>query len=157
MEPKNEFNIPLILWKSFENALAANGRIYVRELAKVLNVDEKALVKKVFSSPETTCIHIHNLQNTLQCDAYTMVNNIVAKCRKPVFTGSAFCCEHAIQRMNVMETADTVVVQKITDAPERDNLWIKNGKDVIDSGGNVVGTWDSARNKLTRFIIAKDE
>ena len=148
-----EFNISIPLMKSLENALVVNGRQYIKEIAGILKVDEKALAKRVLPSADTIRLHIHNLQDTLQCEAYTTKESIVVRCRRPVFTGSSFCCNHSIRRTTIIESPSIVYIQKIVDAHDRCSLWVKNDTEIINSENKNVGLWNPNKNKLTMYTI----
>ena len=147
-----EFNIAVPILKSIEKSLLINGRAYVKELAKILKVDERELVKRVLPSADVVQLHIYNTTD-IQCTAFIMCNDVIARCKNPIFNGKHFCSEHLFERNEIIENRDTVVVRKIIDLQDKSSLWIKNDTVVIDSFGNQHGIWSRDDGKLTLITI----
>ena len=153
----SEYKVPRLLWESLESVLNASGRAYVRELAKILKVPEKELVKKVFPKSDSIKVIMYDTTTeTLQCQAFVSADCVTCKCRKPVVLGSEFCEVHQLHRMTVVESPDTVPVQKLSDNAQTGRLWIVNSTDVINSSGVVVGKWNECTNRLRMFVVKDD-
>lgn len=147
-----EFVIQSAIVKHIEQALLINGRTYVKELARILKVDERTLLKRVIPSIDTVKQHVY-ITSTSQCTAYTMCEDIVTFCRNPVFCGKPFCGQHLINRFNLIENTKTKHVIKVADSPDREPLWIRGETDVINNVGNIIGSWNATNYKLTLFTI----
>lgn len=151
-----EFTIHKSVLESINASLMTSGRIYIRELADILKVDSKELIKQIL--PQSEKIKINTLDKTnTQCQALVVDNNILKRCRLPICINSnEFCRNHVIDRIIPLKSGKTEEIIKLKDSPDRPTLWKKNN-DVINSYGSKVGTWNNQYNRLTLFIISKDD
>jgi len=148
---KKEYKVPRLLWESLEAVLLAQGKRYVRDMAKTLKVNEKELIKRVFPTKDTLNITIHDTQSmSLQCSAY-VPGTINQLCRKPVELGSEFCLAHRTSRPVVTAEAN---LEKIADEGTRPSLWARADGSVIDTKGQHSGVFNKNRNRLVLFQIA---
>lgn len=150
---KKEYKVPRLLWESLEAVLLAQGKRYVRDMAKTLKVNEKELIKRVFPTKETLNITIHDTQTmSLQCSAYVpgVLNQL---CRKPVELGSEFCLAHRTLRPTIIGEA---TLEKIVDEATRPSLWVQADGSVIDNRGQQSGIFNKNRNRLILFQIEKE-
>jgi hypothetical protein len=149
----NEYKVPRLLWESLESVMMAQGRIFVKDIAKRLKVNEKELLRKVFPSSESIKVYIHDTHtDTLQCSAHIQDDTVIQHCRRPVQCGSEYCYEHQTKRM-MLSNIGYMEVHKLQDAPERPSLWVRNRTEVVDSTGKVIGRWNPDTNKLTIFVF----
>lgn len=148
-----EYQVPRILWESFESVLLAQGRIFVRECAKRLEVDEKELLRRVMPTSKINVYLFDTQSETLQCKAYINMNAILHHCRRPVVLGSEYCLQHRRDRLLIDEPSEDHHVQRLHDAPDRPTLWKRHDNSVIDCHGNIVGTYNPDTSKLTLYQI----
>ena len=149
--PMSEYQIPRILWESLESVLLAQGRTFVKDAARRLQVDEKELLRRVMPSSKIS-VYLHDTQTeTLQCTAYMNTNTVTHHCRRPVMLGSEFCLMHKNNRQLVL--SEEKEVQRIQDAADRPPMWKQEDGTVIDSHGNCMGIYSEDEAKLTLFVI----
>ena len=148
-----EYRIPRILWENLESVLRAQSERYVAELARRLQVSEKELIKRVLPSTDKIRIVIQDSNaETLQCCAYEQHDAITTLCRRPVAYQSPFCPVHRLKRTTVIEGTNPIMVQRLTDAPTRMPMWIRDDTVLIDSTGNVVGSIREGKIQLFRVV-----
>ena len=148
-----EYQVPRILWESLESVLLAQGRIFVKDIARRLEVDEKELLRRVMPSSKIK-VYLHDTQTeSLQCQAFTHTDSVTHRCRRPVLLGMPFCSSHFKDRLMVIEPPEENIVERIQDAPDRPQLWKKHDNTVIDSKGNTKGYYDEYSGKLTLYEI----
>ena len=148
-----EYQVPRILWESLESVLLAQGRIFVKDIAKRLEINEKELLRKVMPSSKVK-VYLHDTQTeSLQCLAYIHTGSITHHCRRPVILGSQFCVSHVKDRLLILEPSEEGMVERIQDAPGRPPLWRRPNGRVIDTKGDVVGRYNSDTSMLTLFMI----
>ena len=149
MDPK-EYKVPRLLWESLEAVLLAQGKRYVRDIAKTLKVNEKELLKQVFSTKDAVKIALHDTTTaSLQCSAY-LPGSIVHLCRKPVLLGSPFCESHQQVRSLVTTPAN---LEKLADDGSRPPLWTQEDGTVLDATGSGCGIYNKDRSKLVLFEV----
>ena len=145
-----EYKVPRLLWESFEAILLAQGKRYVREMAKTLRVNEKELLKRVFPTKDAVHITLHDTTtSSLQCTAY-LPGQIVHLCRKPVLLGSGFCESHQQVRPLVSTPAN---LEKLADDGTRPPLWTQADGTVLDATGTSCGMYHKDTSKLVLFQI----
>lgn len=148
-----EYQVPRILWESLESVLLAQGRIFVKDVARRLEVDEKELLRRVMPSSKVK-VYLHDTQTeSLQCQAFVHTDSVTHRCRCAVLLGKQFCTEHFRDRILVIEPSDENIVERIQDEPGRPPLWKRYDNTVIDSKGNVRGKYSQDTGKLTLFEI----
>ena len=148
-----EYQVPRILWESLESVLLAQGRIFVKDIAKRLDVDEKELLRRVMPSSKIK-VYLHDTQTDgLQCTAYVQNCSITQHCRRPVMLGSEFCGQHIRDRIYIIEPSEASHVHRIQDAADRPPLWKRPDGIVIDSRGNHVGKYNDDTATLTLYDI----
>jgi hypothetical protein len=145
-----EYKVPRLLWESLESVLLAQGKRYVREMAKTLKVNEKELLKRVFPTKDAVRITLHDTTTvSLQCTAY-LPGQIVHLCRKPVLLGSTFCESHQQARPLVSTPAN---LEKLADDGTRPPLWTQSDGTVLDATGTSCGMYHKDTSKLVLFQI----
>jgi hypothetical protein len=150
-EQKKEYKVPRLLWESLEAIMLAQGKRYVREMAKTLKVNEKELLKRVFPAKDTLNITLHDTTSTsLQCMAY-MNGTITHLCRKPVLLGSDYCSSHQTMRA-IVDTEPTL--EKLGTDSKTPPLWLTKDGTVIDSSGTAKGAFHKKQGKLVLYTIA---
>jgi hypothetical protein len=147
-----EYRVPRLLWESFESVLIAQGRLFVKDVAKKLHVDEKELLKKVMPSSKIK-VYLHDTQtDTLLCQAHIKTNEIVHFCRKPVSLGACYCPTHLYVRETF--TTDTAYeIHALENTHKMGELWIKDDDIVMNVKSSIVGRYDRDTEKLTIFDI----
>ena len=157
--PQPHFKVPRLLWESLEAVLQAQGKKYVREVAKTLEVDPKELVRQVFAK-DTVPVILHDTSTTtLECSAYVQergaAKHMMARlCRRPVQLGSEFCSHHLLSRPTVVTEETTTTVRRLQDDPTRPTLWVYEDGRAVDVAGKTVGFYDTESGALTLFEVA---
>jgi hypothetical protein len=148
-----EYQVPRILWESLESVLLAQGRIFVKDIAKRLEVDEKELLRRVMPSSKVK-VYLHDTQTeNLQCQAFVHTDSVTHRCRRAVLLGQPFCAEHFRDRLLVIEPTEENIVERIQDEPGRPPLWKRHDNTVIDSKGTVRGHYNEHSGKLILFEV----
>lgn len=148
-----EYQVPRILWESLESVLLAQGRIFVKDIARRLEVDEKELLRRVMPSSKIK-VYLHDTQTeSLQCQAFIHTDIVTHRCRQPVLLGMPFCSHHFKDRLLIIEPPEENIVERIQDAPDRPPLWRKFDKTVIDSKGHTKGQYNEYTGKLTLYEV----
>jgi hypothetical protein len=149
-----EYKVPRLLWESLEAVLLAQGKRFVRDLAKTLEVPEKELLKQVFPSKDSLQVTLHDTQSvSLQCEAFEQTDVMIHRCGKPVDLGSTFCSGHRYHRPTVVTTS-TVEYVKLRDGADRPSLWLrKSDNHVVDAKGSVRGLFCPESATLQLFEI----
>ena len=148
-----EYRVPRLLWESLESVLLAQGRLFVKDLAKRLEVPEKELLKRVMPSSKIN-VYLHDTHtDTLQCRAHVQVNNVTSRCRMAVAIGSEYCKHHITHRPLIIENSETMHLQKIADGNDRPPLWVKKDGVVINSLGECMGTYDHDTGRLVLYSV----
>ena len=144
------FKVPRLLWESFESTLLAEGKRFVRDIAKTLKVPEKELVKRIFPTNDALHIHLHDTHTeTLDCMAFAGGSGQVARrCRRPVQLGSEFCLAHVTHRPLYLPAPP---IRKLQDHPGRPSLWVQADGTVLDEHGTLHGTFSEETGKLLLF------
>lgn len=148
------FKVPRLLWESLETVLVAQGKKYVREVARALEVDPKELVRQVFAKDAIPVILHDTSTDMLECCAYErgMSKTDVARlCRRPVQLGSEFCSHHIVARPTIVTEETTVTVRKLQDDSARPALWIHDDGRAVDIHGKTLGFYDTETGALTLF------
>jgi len=142
--------VPRLLWESFEAILLAEGKRFVKDIAKTLQVPEKELVKRIFPTKDALHIQLHDTHTeTLDCMAFSTSGSAVARrCRRPVQLGSEFCVAHQTHRPLYLPAAP---IRKLQDHPDRPSLWVQADGTVIDEHGVSQGTYSEETGKLLLF------
>ena len=157
--PQPHFKVPRLLWESLEAVLQAQGKKYVREIAKALEVDSKELVRQVFAK-DTVPVILHDTATTmLECSAYVQErgaakHTMARLCRRPVQLGSEFCSHHLLSRPTVVTEETTTTVHRLQDDPTRPTLWVHEDGRTVDVAGKTVGFYDTDSGALTLFEVA---
>ena len=149
-----EYPVPRVLWETFESVLLAQGRIFVKDVARRLEVNEKELLRRVMPSSKIK-IYLHDTStDNLLCQAYIQTGIVIHHCRKPVCLGSEFCSLHRTTRYFTGDDIDeNNYVQRIQDGADRPALWKCVDDSVIDYDGNIRGYYDKDTEKLVLFKI----
>ena len=151
-----DIKVPRLLWESLEAILLAQGKKYVREMAKALEVDPRDLVKKVFDGKDAVRVILHDTATeSLECAAYVQDRAVTRLCRRPVQLGSEFCSHHLTVRPHITATDATVELRKLQDDPSRPSLWVSPDGRVVDAHGKMQGFYDTDSGTLT--LIQLDE
>lgn len=148
-----EYQVPRLLWESLESVLLAQGRTFVKECAKRLEVNEKELLRRVMPVSKVS-VYLHDTASeSLQCKAYIHLGSVTHHCRRPVALGSEFCVQHRRERLTITEPSEECYVQKLQDAPDRPSVWVKSNGAVLDSHGNHIGMYSHETGKLTLYTL----
>jgi len=151
------YKVPRLLWENLEALLLAEGKRYVRDIAKTLKVPEKELLKRVFPTKDTLQIILHDTHTqTLECSAHVIsspkderVGQVGRRCRRPVQLGSEFCSVHVLHRSLFIQSTP---VRKLQDSPSRPSLWVLENGTVINEEGIEQGLFSEETGKLTLFV-----
>lgn len=150
MSTSTDIKVPRLLWESLEAVLVAQGKKYVREMAKALEVDPKDLVKKVFDGKDGVRVILHDTAtDSLECTAYVQDKAVTRLCRRPVQLGSEFCSHHVTARPHVAPTDATTELRKLQDDAARPSLWVHADGRAVDIHGKVQGFYNSDTGALT--------
>lgn len=148
-----EYQVPRVLWENLEAVLLAQSKRYIGELAGILRVPEKDLLRRVLPAHDSLKVIIQDSHcDSHQCKAYVQQDKLTVFCKKPVAYQSDFCPFHRNKRMTVIGGTDPVPIQRVKDHPSRPPLWVQ-GETLIHSNGDQVGTIDVEQQKMTLFII----
>ena len=146
-----EYQVPRILWETLESVLLAQGRAFVKDVAKRLEVNEKELLRQVMPSSKIS-VYLHDTHTEdMQCHAYVQTGSVTHHCRRPVTLGSEFCFLHVRDRLQVFEPSESSHVIQLAHSPDRPPLWKRPDGSVINAEGAVVGEYDTENNILTLF------
>jgi hypothetical protein len=152
-----EYKVPRILWESLESVLKAQSKRYISELAKVLEVSEKELQRRVLPSSDELKIIIQDSQaESSQCKAHHQKNSLTIYCKKTVAYNSEYCQIHQENRMFIIENTDAVPITRVKDIHTLPPLWMINEEQLINSEGDVVGLIEESKQKITMFLIEED-
>jgi hypothetical protein len=145
-----DVKVPRLLWESLEAVFQAQGKKYVREMAKALEVDPRDLLKKVFDGKDRIPVILHDTAtDSLECAAYVQDKTVTRLCRRPVQLGSEFCSSHLTSRPHVHATEETVELRKLQDDPGRPTLWVCPDSRAVDIHGKVQGFYNMETGTLT--------
>jgi len=145
---KSTFKVPRLLWESFESTLLAEGKRFVRDIAKTLKVPEKELIKRVFPTNDALHVHLHDTHTeTLDCMAFTEASSseVARRCRHPVQLGTEYCLAHATRRPLFLPAPP---IRKLQDHPGRPSLWVQADGTVVNEQGTPCGTFSEETGKL---------
>jgi hypothetical protein len=149
-----EYKVPRLLWENFESVLLAQSKRYIGELAKMLGVPEKELVKKVLPSSDSLKVIIQDTQAECnQCKAYIQQDKLTVYCRKATAYGSEYCAFHRNKRMSVIEGTNPTPLQKIKDMNNLEPLWASNST-IYNSSGDIVGKINRENGKIKIFVTS---
>lgn len=149
-----QYSIPRLLWENVESVLRAQSKQFVRELAGLLRVPEKELIKQVLPSADTVkVVLIDSQQETNQCKAYVMRDNIAIYCKKPVLLHCEYCSQHQQHRSRLIEDRPLTTVRRIKDEPSMEPLWITEEETIVRSDGSVVGKRYESTQKIILFDV----
>ncbi len=151
-----DVKVPRLLWESLEAVFQAQGKKYVRDIAKALEVDPKELVKKVFDGKGKIPVILHDTAtDSLECSAYVQDKAVTRLCRRPVQLGSEFCSHHVTVRPHVHTTEATVDLRKLQDDASRPSLWVTPDGRAVDVQGKTQGFYNEETGALT--LLELDE
>jgi hypothetical protein len=156
MSAASDIKVPRLLWESFDHVLQAQGKKYVREIAKALDVDPKELVRKVFDKKDCVRVVLHDTAtDSLECCAYVQDKALTRLCRRPVQLGSEFCSAHVTVRPHIVPSEETAALRKLEDNPLRPSLWVHADGRAVDVHGKLQGFYNEETGALT--LIQLDE
>ena len=93
--------IPKPFWDELENALMIKSKELVKDIAKVLRVDERKLLTELRSQKKA--FHLLELdrdeEEKYECSALVQTNAVAFMCRKPIVYGKRTCPEHEFFQM----------------------------------------------------------
>jgi hypothetical protein len=150
-----EYQVPRLLWESLEGVLLAQGRVFVRDVARRLAVDEKELLRQVMPKDKIH-VYLHDTQTEdMQCHAFVQTESVIHHCRRPVTLGSEYCFLHFRDRLRVHEHDhdETRHVQQLEASADRPSLWKRTDGTVINSKGEIVGMYNKDTAVLTLYEI----
>lgn len=148
-----EYKVPRLLWENFESVLLAQSKRYIGELAKMLGVPEKDLIKKVLPSSDSLKVIIQDTQTECnQCKAYIQQDKLTVYCRKATAYGSEYCAFHRNKRMTVIEGTNPTQLQKIKDINNLEPLWASRNT-IYNSNGDMVGKINREDSKIKIFVL----
>ena len=135
--------IPATLLESLEVSLEAQGKLFLRDISKVLDIPYKELLKNVYGSQLKVSFQLTeiteanaNAPEPTPCKAIIPHHSSGYICRKPSEQGSVFCKQHFMKQPNIYtKTAESIY--GIT--PTLQNLYIKKDSIIINKEGNTKG------------------
>jgi hypothetical protein len=151
---KTEYKVQRVLWESLEAVLLAQSKKYITEIASRLELPEKELIRRVLPSSDCLKIYIQDSNDTdNQCKAYIQDDEITGYCRKPVVYGTEFCHFHRTKRMTVIKELNPLLLRKIKDRKDCDNMWVDEKNTLYNSKGTIVGKLNNNDGKIQLFVI----
>jgi hypothetical protein len=151
-----EYKIHRLIYENIESVLLAHSRRYIAELAQILEVNEKELLKKVLPSADSLKIMIIDSQaESAMCKAFVSNDNMTVYCRKPITTHSEYCSHHLHKRSTIVTNdGQPTTIQKIKDINTLEPMWLlKNTTTLINSNGSIVGKINHGQNKIRKFVV----
>jgi len=145
------------VWESFERALVAKSKVFIRDIAARLSIPENTLIKEVFSSKNNIKAYLFDTCNDeCFCTAFIPLSDgkIAARCRAPVHLGTSYCIHHQYSRPSVQTCVNHELpipkqLYRLQDKPEYPTLWFDTKGVVYDSSLKIRGHFNKKTRKLT--------
>ena len=151
-----EYHVPRILWENLEAVLLAQSKRYIGELAKLLHVSEKELLKQVLPRSDSLRVVIQDShRESNQCCAYVQQDTLTIHCRKAVAYQSEFCPFHRINRSTLIEQHPSKRVTKIKEREDSQPMWVMDHT-LINSNGQFVGTICPTEQRIRLFVLPSE-
>jgi hypothetical protein len=151
------YQIPKILWESFESVLYAESRNYLRSMADVLKVNSNDLIKAVLPSKDSLKVLLYETDEIHYCKAFIphpARPDLAIHCRKPVFPGEDWCNIHQHARHGIQKTIEkTEIWRSIKVPPELPALWLNEKDQVVNADGIVCGIAKKQLDESGEIII----
>lgn len=127
------YEAPRILWESFEAALYAAQRNFIRSLAEeVLDVPAAELLHAF--NKDTLKVELYDTDEQRECYSFVTCKDqpdLVTRCRRPVLPGNEYCATHKHARSTVQLKVEPPILWRPLRVPaELPALW-------VDDAGNV--------------------
>lgn len=125
------FNIPLPLLETLQNAFEKEGKKLAESVALSLGLPPKELINKVFKK---TKICVYDWDAPPSCNILRQDNLVYAQCSKPCLLGTTKCLIHQD------EFADKPNLKKVRRLILEDRrLWLDEDSKVYSSDGDYLG------------------
>jgi hypothetical protein len=157
----SEYQIPRLLWEVFEAKLIAQSRQFIKDAAKILEVDEKILQRRVLPTNDKIKVYLHDTQtDTLQCPILIHTGVILQRCRAPVALGHTVCPFHRANPQQLNSIGLPVVTKLAFDSSSVQsngdtNLWVTSDNSVVNISGIPIGIYNPDTGVLQKFIVDK--
>jgi hypothetical protein len=145
------------VWDSFEKALVAKSKTFIRDIALRLSIPENVLIKEIFSSKNTIKAYIYDTcSDESYCTALVPLSNgkLAARCRSPVHIGTSYCLIHQYSRPTVQYCLDKELpipkpFYRLQENSNYSTLWFDAKGIVYDSSLTIRGYFNIKTKKLT--------
>ncbi len=145
------------IWESFERALVAKSKVFIRDIATRLSVPENVLIKEIFSPKNNIKAYLFDTCNDeCFCTAFISLSDgkLAARCKAPVHAGTPYCMIHQFSRPSVQTCVDQELpipkqLYRLQDRSDYPTLWFDNKGTVYDSSLKIRGYFNSTTKKLT--------
>lgn len=149
-----EYRVPRVLWENLEAVLLAQSKRYVGELAKLLHVSEKDLLKQVLPRSDSIQVLIQDGEYH-PCRAYVQQDTLTIQCRKAVAYQSEFCAFHRTKRAMLIEQVVPCPITKVKDQAAMEPMWVM-GHTILHSQGHLLGTICPSEQRLRIFVLPQE-
>ena len=144
------------VWESFERALVAKSKVFIRDIATRLSIPENILIKEVFSSKNNIKSYLFDTcTDECFCTAFIPLSDgkLAARCRAPVHAGTSYCMIHQFSRPSVQPCIDKELpipkpLYRLKDRPDYPTLWFDSKGVVYDSSLAIRGYFNTKNKKL---------
>jgi hypothetical protein len=154
------YQIPKLIWESFESALYAESRNYLRSLADAMKTNPNDLIKAVLPSKDSLKILLYETEDIKECKAFiphSAKADFAIHCRKPVFPGEEWCQLHQHARFGIQRTIEPPINWKPIKVPsELPALWLNDKDQVVNAEGIVCGIAKKNEDDEIQQIIFYD-
>ncbi len=137
------YQLPKLIWESFESAFYAESRNYLRSLADALKTNPNDLIKAVIPSKDSLKVLLYETEDIQECKAFVphpLKADFAIHCRKPVFPGEDWCALHQHARYGIQRTLEKPATWRPIKVPsELPALWLNEKDQVVNSDGIVCG------------------
>jgi hypothetical protein len=148
--------IPQPLFESLQAAFLGEAKRICRDAAKILKVDEKELLQKVFPQSAKVKLQIVDTEEApVCCQAFLQEDALLKRCRHPSLLGTGRCIYH--QTATIPDIPATVTPLVRLERLEKGDcpLWcFEETGEVYDSTGAVIGEY---RDETLILYVLEDE
>ena len=136
--------IPQTLYETLQTAFLAEGKRLAADAARILGVDEKELVKKLFSSNRVAITLVEDSERPLSCLVPIQENVVLRRCRRPCVLGTSRCVSHQdithIPELEADIDSSKILTRLGTHPDIKEPLWVaEETSQIFNSKGNCVG------------------
>ena len=148
------------IWESFERALMAKSKVFIKDIASRLEIDESALVKEIFNGKNNIKTYLFDTcSDDCFCKAVVPIANgkFAARCRAPTHSGTSYCIQHQYSRPMIQTCIDHGIpmprmLSRLKESDDLPPLGFNESGTVFDASLSLRGNFNKDTKKL---IIAK--